>query len=76
MRNSIDTVKNDMARQKCEFEREKKKIQNDHENIFACQRREIEEERDSEIRSQNTKNEKFWKKKSDDREKEIKRKIT
>lgn len=43
MRNQVDIVKNDMAKAKAEYEREKKKLLIDHENEIARVRREMEE---------------------------------
>jgi len=36
MRNQLDTVKNELAKAKAEWQRERKKITNDHEEVICA----------------------------------------
>ena len=51
MRNQVDNAKNDLAKAKADWEREKKKQTNDHQTEIEQLKRELEEKEDTEIKA-------------------------
>ena len=70
LRNQLDAVKNEAAKSKADWEREKKRIARDHENHFAQVESEWTSIKDTELRQAKEKTEKLWRKKLDDRERD------
>ena len=68
LRNQLDSVKNDLAKQKAEWTREKKRLIMDHENVLEEKTKEAELERETESKQVKERIEKTWKKRFDDRE--------
>lgn len=62
MNNSLDAVKNDTARAKCDWDREKKKLIQEHENQMNQLRNELEDENMEELRASKEKADKQFKK--------------
>ena len=50
MKNAVDAVKNDMARAKCDWDREKKKLNTEYENQLNLLRTQIEDDSLEEVR--------------------------
>ena len=68
MRNQLDTVKNDLAKGKAEWTREKKRLVMDQETAIEDKAKEDEIDREAEAKAAKERVEKIWKKKFDDRE--------
>ena len=68
LRNQLDSVKNDTAKAKAEWTREKKRMLMDHDTLVEDKIKESELERDTEIKANKERIDKVWKKKFDDRE--------
>ena len=66
MRNQIDNLKNEMSKSKIDYEREKKKIINEHANEMESLKRELEEGKEHEMKVLKDKMEKLFKKKLED----------
>jgi hypothetical protein len=58
----VDAVKNDMARAKSDWEREKKKLNSEHENAINMLRSQMEDDSQEEIRLAKEKADKQFKK--------------
>ena len=58
----MDAVKNDMARAKSDWEREKKKLNSEHENAINMLRSQMEDDSQEEIRLAKEKADKQFKK--------------
>ena len=69
LRNQIDSVKNELAKAKADWQRERKKLVQEHETSIESTQKDQEMEKDTEIRQVKEKTEKIWKKKLDEREK-------
>ena len=68
MRNQLDGVKNDLAKGKAEWSREKKRTVMEHETTLEERVKELEFERETEVKAAKDRTEKLWRKKLDDRE--------
>lgn len=68
LRNQLDSVKNDLAKAKAEWAREKKRLVMEHENQVDEKTKESELDRDAETKAIKDKTDKYWKKKFDERE--------
>ena len=68
LRNQLDTVKNEMAKAKADWAREKKRLVMDHDSSVDDRQKEGEFEREAEIKAVKERTEKLWKKKFDERE--------
>lgn len=68
LRNQLDSVKNDLAKTKAEWARERKRLVMDHESAVEEKAKETEFEREAEVKAVKERTEKLWKKKFDDRE--------
>ena len=68
LRNQLDTVKNELAKAKAEWAREKKRLVMEHDSSVEDRQREIEIEHEAEVKAMKEKTEKLWKKKFDERE--------
>jgi len=68
MKNQVDAVKNDMARAKCDWDREKKKLIQEHENQMNQLRNQLEDESMEELRASKEKADKQFKKRLQDKE--------
>ena len=68
LRNQLDSVKNELAKAKAEWLREKKRIVMEFETAADDKQKEWELERDSEAKTHRDKVDKIWKKKLEDRE--------
>ena len=68
LRNQLDTVKNELAKGKAEWAREKKRMQMEHETAVEDKLKEGEFDRDAEIKAAKEQIERTWKKKFADRE--------
>jgi spore coat polysaccharide biosynthesis protein SpsF (cytidylyltransferase family) len=71
MRNQNDSIKNENLKAKAEWQRDRKKLVNDHEEELSSQQKDLEMARDSEVRAARDKTEKSWRKRMDDREKDF-----
>lgn len=58
LRNQLDGVKNELAKAKADWTREKKRLQNEHESTLNSSQRENEVEKEAELRAQKEKLEK------------------
>lgn len=61
MRNQIDTIKNESARTRAEWEREKKKLINDKQNEIEELKRNLDDEKETELKKLRDKLEKKFK---------------
>ena len=68
LRNQLDGVKNDLAKGKAEWSREKKRTVMEHETTLEERVKELEFERETEVKAAKDRTEKLWRKKLDDRE--------
>lgn len=68
LRNQLDTVKNDLAKAKAEWARDKKRLVMDHENAIEEKQKDSEMDRDTEVKAVKERTEKLWKKKFEERE--------
>ena len=68
LRNQLDGVKNDLAKGKAEWAREKKRMLMEHESALEEKVKELEFERDTEAKAAKDRTEKLWRKKLDERE--------
>lgn len=68
LRNQLDGVKNELAKGKAEWSREKKRMLMEHETTLDERVKELEFERDTESKAAKDRSEKLWRKKLDDRE--------
>ena len=75
LRNQLDNVKNEFAKAKADWARDRKRLVSDHENNLNSQKKEAEIEREAELRAHKEKIEKQWRKKLDDREKALEERI-
>ena len=71
MRNQLDTVRNELAKAKAEWQRERKKIMNDHEEALSTQQRDTDLNKDSDVRATRDKVEKVWRKRLDEQAKDF-----
>ena len=62
MKNQVDAAKNDMARAKCDWDREKKKLIQEHESQMNQLRNQLEDENMEELRESKEKADKQFKK--------------
>ena len=68
-------MKNEFAKAKADWARDRKRLVSDHENTLGSHQKESEIEREAELRAQKEKIEKQWRKKSDDREKVLEERL-
>lgn len=68
MKNNVDAVKNDFARAKAEWERERKKLTGEREEDSIKLREQLELEMGKEIKEAKERNDKLLKKKLQDKE--------
>ena len=68
LRNQLDGVKNELAKGKAEWVREKKRMVMEHETAIDERVKELEFERDTESKAAKDRIEKVWRKKLEDRE--------
>ena len=68
MKNQIDAVKNDMAREKANWEREKKKLAQEHENELTQVKNQLEDDNMEEVKNQKEKADKQFKKRLSEKE--------
>lgn len=71
MRNQLDTVRNELAKAKAEWQRERKKIMNEHEEALSAQQRDTDLNKDSDVRATRDKVEKVWRKRLDEQAKDF-----
>ena len=76
LRNQLDSVKNEFAKAKADWARDRKRIVSDHESALSSLQKESEIEKEAELRAQKEKIEKQWRKKLDDREKALEERIS
>jgi len=75
LRNQIDLSKNEFAKAKAEWQRERKKLVSDHEEALQSQQQEAEHARDNELKLTKERIEKLWKKRLEERESSLEEQI-
>lgn len=75
LRNQLDTVKNDLAKAKAEWVREKKRLVMDHEAVLEERQKENEMDKDADVKAMKERTEKLWKKKFEEREKALEERL-
>jgi hypothetical protein len=75
-RNQVDSVKNEMARAKAEWARDKKKMGIEYQESLSVAQRDADVQKDSDIVSAREKVDKSWRKRLEEREKDFDKQIT